>query len=133
MSHQAHIPADLLMFIARSKCPCVYILASKPNGVLYTGVTSDLWSRMYDHVTGAFEGFTKKYGVKTLVYYEMHDTMDAAIRREKRIKEWQRAWKVRLINSFNPEWRDMYDFATGEIASGPADDQRIIDRAPFDL
>jgi putative endonuclease len=71
--------------------PCVYILASKRDGILYTGVTSDIRSRMYDHATDAFEGFTKQYDVKQLVYYEFHDTMDAAIAREKQIKNWRRA------------------------------------------
>lgn len=74
------------------KDPCVYILASAPNGILYTGVTSDIHGRMAEHKQGLCEGFAKKYGVKRLVYYEMHDTMDAAILRETRIKKWKRAW-----------------------------------------
>jgi putative endonuclease len=73
------------------KTPCVYILASAINGILYVGVTSDLHARMQDHVLGLVEGFTKRYGVKMLVYYEVHQTMDTAIAREKRIKEWKRA------------------------------------------
>ena len=76
---------------------------------------------MAEHVQGLFEGYTKRYGIKMLVYYEMHDTLDSAIRRERRIKEWQRAWKVRLINGFNPEWVDLFDRTTGAIALGPAD------------
>ena len=101
--------------------PCVYILASRRDGALYVGCTSDLHGRMAEHVQGLFEGHAKRYGIMMLVYYEMHDTMDAAIRRERRIKEWQRAWKVRLINGFNPEWLDLFDRATGAIGLGPAD------------
>ena len=101
--------------------PCVYILASKPNGVLYIGVTSALADRMAQHAQGLIEGFTRKYGVKHLVYYEFHHTMPDAIRREKQLKEWRRAWKARLIESMNPEWRNLFDPATGEIAQGPAD------------
>ena len=101
--------------------PSVYILASKRDGMLYVGCTSELYGRMAEHVQGLFEGYTKRYGIKMLVYYEMHDTLDSAIRRERRIKEWQRAWKVRLINGFNPEWIDLFDRTTGAIAMGPAD------------
>jgi putative endonuclease len=97
------------------------MLASKRDGVLYIGVTSDLEKRMAEHSQGLLPGFTKRYGVKCLVYYEMHETMDAAIRREKQIKDWRRAWKVRLIESMNPEWRGLFDPATGEIGFGPAD------------
>jgi len=101
------------------KSPCVYILASKRNGILYIGVTSDLEGRMAQHDQGLIKGFTLRYGVKRLVYYEFHETMDEAIRREKRLKEWNRAWKVRLIESMNPEWRNLFDPAAGEIAEGP--------------
>jgi putative endonuclease len=103
------------------KAPCVYLLASKPDGVLYIGVTSDLWHRMAEHSQGLFPGFTKRYEVKHLVYYERHQTMDDAIRREKQLKNWKRAWKVRLIQSMNPEWRNLFDPETGEIDIGPAD------------
>lgn len=106
------------------KDPCVYILASAPNGILYTGVTSDIHGRMAEHKQGLCEGFAKKYGVKRLVYYEMHDTMDAAILRETRIKKWKRAWKVRLIHEMNPEWRDLFDDNWGDLSDGPADVQR---------
>ncbi len=106
------------------KDPCVYIAASGPNGVLYTGVTSDLHGRMSEHVQGLFEGFSKRYNVKLLVYYEMHNSMAEAIRREKQIKEWRRAWKIRLILSFNPEWLNLFDPLTGAIAFGPADKNR---------
>jgi putative endonuclease len=93
--------------------PCVYILASRRNGTLYVGVTSDPVRRIWEHREGIVPGFTKRYGVKTLVYYELHATMDAAITREKQIKEWQRAWKLALIEERNPDWSDLY----GELAS----------------
>jgi putative endonuclease len=105
----------------RPKTPCVYILASRRNGTLYIGVTSDLPQRVTLHKQDLIEGFTKKYGVHRLVYYEMHPTMDAAILREKRLKEWRRLWKIRLIESMNPEWIDLFDERTGEILDGPAD------------
>ena len=89
--------------------PCVYILASQRNGTLYVGVTSDLAQRIWQHKQGEAEGFTRRYGVKTLVWYEPHPTMESAIIREKQIKEWQRAWKLRLIEEANPQWRDLYD------------------------
>ena len=103
------------------KHPCVYILASDPNGILYIGVTSDLAQRMAQHDQGLIEGFTKTHNIKLLVYYEHFNTMPEAILREKRLKEWQRAWKVRLILSMNPEWKNLFDPATGEIAFGPVD------------
>mgnify|MGYP001417481450 CR=1 FL=1 len=86
----------------------VYILASKRNGTIYTGVTGDLVKRIFEHKQGAVEGFTKEYGVKTLVYYEPHTTPEEAIIREKRIKKWNRAWKVELIEGMNPRWDDLY-------------------------
>ncbi len=103
------------------KRPCVYILASKPYGTLYVGVTSDIAHRMAQHDQGLIEGFTKKHGIKMLVYYETHDVMDAAILREKRLKRWRREWKYRLIEQMNPEWRNLFDPATGEIAFGSTD------------
>jgi putative endonuclease len=106
------------------KEPCVYILASKPNGVLYIGVTSELLGRMAEHDQGLIPGFTKRYDVKQLVYCEFHEDMTHAIRREKQLKEWKRAWKVRLIESMNPDWRNLFDPNTGEIAVGPADRAR---------
>ena len=108
----------------REKAPCVYILASRRNGTLYIGVTSDLFSRVGLHKQDLIEGFTKKYRVHLLVYYEMHETMEAAIRREKHLKEWRRAWKIRLIESMNPEWFDLFDERTGTILNGPADTAR---------
>jgi len=107
------------------KHACVYILASNPNGVLYIGVTSDLEGRVAQHDQGLFDGFTLRYGVKRLVYYEFHESMNEAIKREKQLKEWQRAWKVRLIESMNPEWANLFDPNTGEIADGPADRARL--------
>ncbi len=80
---------------------------------------------MAEHSQGLIAGFTQRYGVKHLVYYEMHATMDDAITREKRLKEWRRAWKVRLIETMNPEWRNLFDRETGEISLGPADIARV--------
>jgi putative endonuclease len=111
----------------QEKAPCVYILASAPNGVLYVGVTSDLHGRMCEHRQGLHEGFTKTYGVRQLVYYEMHETMAAAILRESRLKKWKRAWKVRLIHGMNPEWRDLFDETWCDIEDGPADVARQRD------
>jgi len=88
--------------------PCVYLLTSKRNGTLYTGVTSDLLKRIWEHKNNQVEGFTSKYRVHTLVWYEMHDTMESAIQREKAIKNWKRVWKIRTIESVNPTWRDLY-------------------------
>ena len=93
------------------KQPVVYILASKPNGTLYVGVTSDLARRIEAHQSGTADGFTKQYGVKTLVYFELHANMYEAIQREKKIKKWNRAWKINLIEKMNPEWRDISDQA----------------------
>ena len=91
------------------KRPCVYILASRRNGTLYVGVTAEIVSRVWDHRSGAVDGFTKTYGVHLLVYVEFHETMAQAILREKQIKEWRRAWKIKLIERANPHWRDLYD------------------------
>ena len=82
--------------------PCVYILASKRNGTLYTGVTSNLLQRIWQHKHDLVEGFTKKYGIKMLVWYEEHSTMETAITREKAIKNWKRNWKLNLIEKCNP-------------------------------
>ena len=89
------------------KQPCVYILASKRNGTLYVGVTSNLVKRVWEHKNDLVEGFTKRYGVHTLVWYEGHETMASAIARERAIKEWRRAWKLELIEERNPAWRDL--------------------------
>jgi len=91
-----------------SKQPCVYILASDRNGTLYVGVTSDLTKRVWEHKNDLVPGFTKRYGVHDLVWYELHDSMESAISREKAIKEWKRQWKLELIERENPEWKDLY-------------------------
>jgi len=88
--------------------PCVYILASKRNGTLYTGVTSNLIKRTYEHKTDAVDGFTNTHQVHLLVWFELHATMESAILREKAIKEWKRDWKLQLIEKTNPYWRDLY-------------------------
>ena len=91
----------------------VYILASRPGGTLYVGVTNDLIRRVFEHRTGAVPGFTKRYGIKTLVYFERHETIAAAIQREKNIKHWPREWKIELIVSMNPDWRALFDEIVG--------------------
>ena len=90
------------------KQPCTYILASRWNGTLYVGVTSDLVKRVWEHKHDAAGGFTKKYRVHDLVWFEQHATMELAIAREKAIKEWKRAWKIQLIEQTNPKWVDLY-------------------------
>ncbi|MHA3840435.1 GIY-YIG nuclease family protein [Sphingomonas aestuarii] len=90
-----------------AKQPCVYILASGRHGTLYTGVTSDIIVRLHQHREGLIKGFASRYGVAHLVWFEMHETMDAAIQREKRIKQWNRDWKLNLIERSNPEWVDL--------------------------
>ncbi len=97
-----------------AKEPTVYILASERNGALYTGVTSAPWDRINAHKQRLLEGFTRTYRVSTLVYIEFHDSMGEAITREKRIKKWNRAWKVHLIEQLNPEWEDLW-LPSGEI------------------
>jgi putative endonuclease len=87
----------------------VYILASQRNGTLYTGVTSDLGKRVFEHRTDQVDGFTKTYSVHRLVWFEVHDFIETAIGREKSIKRWRRAWKLALIEKDNPQWRDLYD------------------------
>jgi putative endonuclease len=89
--------------------PAVYILASKRNGTLYIGVTSDLVKRVWEHKNNAVQGFTARYGVHMLVWYEAHETMESAIIREKALKNWKRDWKMELIEQFNPEWLDLYE------------------------
>jgi putative endonuclease len=89
------------------KQPVVYILASEPYGTLYIGVTSNLATRIEAHRNDCVDGFTKKHGIHTLVYFEAHEDMYEAIQREKRLKKWNRAWKIRLIEEMNPEWQDL--------------------------
>ncbi|HEX5313536.1 MAG TPA: GIY-YIG nuclease family protein [Gammaproteobacteria bacterium] len=88
--------------------PCVYLLANKPHGTLYVGVTSDLVKRIWEHKNNVVEGFTQKYNVHALIWFEQHETMQSAISREKAIKKWNRAWKTKLVEKNNPEWRDLY-------------------------
>jgi putative endonuclease len=96
----------------------VYILASGRNGTLYTGVTSTLGERVRQHKHGVFEGFSKTYGCKTLVWYELHATITAAIGREKQIKRWRRDWKLKLIEEENPQWRDLAE-GWFDVPEGP--------------
>jgi len=86
----------------------VYIVTNRPNGTLYIGVTSDLARRAWEHREGVAEGFTKRHGLKRLVYAERHEDIRDAIRREKRLKRWPRQWKINLIRQSNPDWRDLY-------------------------
>jgi len=92
----------------RERLPYVYMLASRQRGTLYIGVTSNLIQRIWQHKHGQAGGFTKKYGIHTLIWYEMHPTMNSAIAREKSLKAWKRIWKIELIELTNPEWRDLY-------------------------
>ena len=91
----------------------VYVMTNRPRGTLYIGVTSDLVRRVHEHKTGAADGFTKRYSVTRLVWYELAETMDSAILREKQIKKWNRAWKVRLIEASNPDWLDLWPGIAG--------------------
>jgi putative endonuclease len=105
----------------------VYILASRKHGTLYIGVTSDLPKRIYEHRIGAVRGFTRRYGVKRLVYVETFDDIEAAIIREKRMKEWQRDWKIQLIERDNPDWNDL---AVSLLGFEPLESPRISHRHP---
>ncbi|MFZ2470127.1 GIY-YIG nuclease family protein [Parvibaculum sedimenti] len=91
----------------------VYIMTNGPDGTLYVGVTSDIVRRAWEHREGIFEGFTKRYGLKRLIYMERHDDIESAIQRESRLKKWPRAWKVRLIHGVNPDWDDLYETLQG--------------------
>jgi len=91
----------------------VYVLSNKRNGTLYTGVTSDLLKRVYEHKNDLVDGFTKKYGIHNLVWYEKHESAESAITREKQIKKWNRSWKLNLIDSFNPLWTDLFEELMG--------------------
>ena len=96
----------------RMRCFWVYILASRPRGTLYIGVTNDLVRRVYEHREGLAQGFTKEHDVNQLVYYEQHASAELAIQREKNIKHWPRRWKIDLVCSMNADWRDLYDDIT---------------------
>ena len=102
-----------------SKQPCVYILASQPNGTLYVGVTSNLLQRVYQHRNNLADGFTKRYKVHNLVWYEIHEIMESAILREKQIKNWSRKAKINLIEKHNMAWRDLWsELISPSMASG---------------
>jgi putative endonuclease len=114
----------LFLTPAMERQPCVYILARASHSTLYTGVTSDLLGRMHQHRAGNVRGFTQRYGIKRLVWFEAHDTMEQAIIREKRIKRWPRDWKYDLIHSINSTWRDLaedfgFDPLPLEVKAGP--------------
>jgi putative endonuclease len=99
---------------------CVYLLANGRNGTLYVGVTSNLIKRVYEHRNELIDGFTKRYGVHDLVWYEIHERMESAILREKQLKKWSRVAKIRLIEQFNPAWKDLWpDLASPSLDSGP--------------
>ena len=91
------------------KLPCVYIMASRWHGALYTGVTSDLIKRVYEHKSGLIDGHTKKYDIKNLVWFEMHEDMENAIKKEKLVKRWKKQWKYNVIEKDNPDWKDLYE------------------------
>jgi putative endonuclease len=91
------------------KLPCVYILSNKPLGTLYIGVTSNLPQRIWQHKNKVTKGFSEKYNLNNLVWYEVHEEMMSAIQREKALKAWKREWKIRIIEEMNPLWRDLYD------------------------
>jgi putative endonuclease len=110
------------------KAPAVYILASQRNGTLYIGVTSDLIQRIWQHRESVVEGFTQQHAVKTLVWYEQHETMESAIKREKTLKKWNRDWKLRLIEKGNPEWLDLWADITGQTIG---EQQPLIPLSPI--
>ena len=91
------------------KQPAVYIMANRYRGTIYIGVTSALWNRVCDHKNKRFDGFTAEYDVSLLVWYEHHQSMEDAIRREKQLKKWKRDWKIHLIEEMNPDWMDLHD------------------------
>jgi len=106
------------------RTPCVYLLARSSHGTFYTGVTSDLVARLHQHRSGAFGGFTARYGIKRLLWFETHHEMQAAIAREKQIKRWARAWKYDLVNALNPAWRDLaedFGFEPLPLGRSPTD------------
>ena len=103
------VPAIHALFNRPMRAGYLYIMSNRQDGVLYVGVTSDLVRRCYEHRNDLLSGFTKQHGLKRLVYYEVYDDIGIAIQREKNMKHWSRAWKIRLINGFNREWDDLYD------------------------
>ncbi len=105
MPAQAGIQKPVMKFLGSY----VYIITNKRNGTLYTGVTSDLIKRVGQHKEGSVEGFSSKYALNMLVWYEVHDDINEAIKREKQLKKWERKWKLRIIEEMNPGWNDLYD------------------------
>ena len=105
MPAQAGIQKPVMKFLGSY----VYIITNKRNGTLYTGVTSDLIKRFGQHKEGSVEGFSSKYALNMLVWYEVHDDINEAIKREKQLKKWERKWKLRIIEEMNPGWNDLYD------------------------
>ncbi|MBN9051912.1 MAG: GIY-YIG nuclease family protein [Rhizobiales bacterium] len=103
------VPAIHVLFDRTMAGGFVYIVTNQPNGILYIGVTSNLPRRAYEHRAGLIDGFSKRYGLERLVWYERHDDIRAAIQREKVMKHWSRAWKVRQIRALNPDWNDLYE------------------------
>ena len=99
---------NLYNYFMFDKTYCVYILCSQRNGTLYVGITNNLAKRVWEHKNKKVDGFTKKYEVSHLVYYEVHENPESAITREKQIKKWNRLWKLRIIEENNPEWKDLY-------------------------
>lgn len=93
----------------------IYIMSNKKNGTLYIGVTSDIIKRVWEHKNNVIQGFTSKYGLHNLVYYEVYDDIENAIKREKRLKLWLRQWKIDLIEGMNPDWNDLYDQILGSF------------------
>jgi putative endonuclease len=117
------------------KQPAVYMLASQRNGTLYIGVTSDLIQRVWQHKEGLAEGFTKQHDVKILVWYEQHETMESAISKEKAMKKWLRAWKLKTIEQANPEWTDLWPEITGAVIpanAGTQQDKNAFELKPLD-
>ena len=112
---------------AMERQPAVYILARASHSTLYTGVTSNLVGRIYQHREGLMRGFTRRYGIKRLVWFELHDSMESAILREKKIKRWPRAWKYDLIHKGNPTWRDLAeDLGFAPLPLGSAEGSRQV-------
>jgi putative endonuclease len=115
------------------KAPAVYMLASEHNGTLYIGVTSDLIKRVWQHKESLAEGFTKKYGVKILVWYKQHETMESAIAKEKAMKKWLRKWKLATIEKTNPNWQDLWPEIIGTVVPANAGIQSPDNNTPVVL
>jgi putative endonuclease len=107
--HVSLATCSLIVHLSRMNEAWVYIVTNRPNGTLYTGVTSNIARRIWEHREGIVPGFSKRYGLKRLVFAERHADIQTAIQRERNIKHWPRAWKVRLILTTNPEWEDLYE------------------------